>query len=194
VVTTVASVTDGLVTEDVVRFEQIETVLELDHGVISTDRFALDGPMRLLADGQFDPSRSQDALDITFGIFVLRQLDQVLGRLPLIKHLTDSDKGLFGVYYELTGTWAEPRVKSLPVKSLAQGNVLSQIVQAPFRMLKELESIFVLEEESGKAPRRGRPQSPSPLKRKGMRRPDHRSEAPLSEAASQESEEALEEP
>jgi len=194
VVTTVASVTEGLVTEDVVRFEQIETILNLDHGVISTDRFALDGPMRLLADGSFDPSQSEDALDITFGIFVMRQLDQMLGHVPLIKHLTDSDKGLFGVYYELTGTWQEPRVRSLPLKSLAEGNLLSQIIQAPLRMLRELESVFAVEDETGEAPPRETSESPSPLKRKGMRRPDRRAEEPLPEAAPQASEDAPEEP
>jgi hypothetical protein len=142
IVTAVANLTEGLENDDVVRFSSIETTLDLDGGVISTDRFALDGPMRIIAEGRFDPQASEDSLDITVGVFIMRQLDQALKGVPIIEYLTDSDKGLFGVYFDLDGTWAEPKVKALPIKSLAQGNILSQVVQAPLRMLRDFGAVL----------------------------------------------------
>lgn len=126
---------------ETLRFEQIDTSIELDRGYLSTDRFALEGPLRILASGSIDLNEQPAPVEATFGFFLLRQADQLLGNIPLVNLLVPgSDRGLIGAYFEATGTVEEPTVRPLPMKSIAQGVPLPEVLRQPFDALQQLFS------------------------------------------------------
>ena len=51
------------------------------------------------------------------------QADLLLGEIPVVNLLLPgSDRGLIGAYFEITGPVADPQVRAMPVKSLAEGD------------------------------------------------------------------------
>ena len=126
---------------ETLRYEQIETTIDFARGRISTDRFALEGPLRILASGIIDLNEDPVPVDATFGFFLLRQADRLLGDIPLVNLLIPgSDRGLIGAYFEASGPVDDPSIRPLPMKSIAQGVPLPEVLRQPFDALQELFS------------------------------------------------------
>jgi len=124
---------------EALRFERIAATIALDRGLVSTDRFALEGPLRVLASGRVDARAPDSPIDATVGIFLLRQADRLLGDIPLVNLLIPgSDRGLIGAYFEVSGPVAEPKVRTMPIKSLADGIPLPPVLREPFDALRGL--------------------------------------------------------
>jgi len=97
------------------------------------------GPLRVLASGAIDFDAQPAPIDATVGVFILRQADLLLGDVPLVKLLVPgSDRGLLGAYFEVSGPVAEPEVRPMPIKSLAQGTPLPEVLRTPFESLRDL--------------------------------------------------------
>jgi hypothetical protein len=124
---------------DALKYESISSVIRFERGRISTDEIKLDGPLRVFLSGRFDFARPQRTIDAEIGIFLFRQVDQLLGRLPLVGNLIPGgrDRGLFGAFFEVSGTLEEPVLEAMPMKSLTQGAPLPDLVKAPFSALRE---------------------------------------------------------
>jgi hypothetical protein len=120
---------------EAVSFETIESVLRFEGGIVSTEEFMLEGPMRVFASGELDLSQSSGQVDAVVGVFLFRQADRVLGNLPLVKNLI-SDKGMVGAYFELTGPLEDPKAKALPGKTLSES--MPSVIKAPFKVLQFL--------------------------------------------------------
>jgi hypothetical protein len=119
----------------VARYESVEMTLQLDRGRISTDDLELEGPIRVYARGFLDVARPDPQVDAVVGVFLFRQADRTLGRVPLLSHLI-SNRGLVGGYFGLTGSAEDPAIRSLPLNSLAAA--IPDAVKAPFRALGAL--------------------------------------------------------
>ena len=116
-------------------YESVEMTLELDRGRLSTQDLALDGPIRVYARGYLDVAREDPEVSAVVGVFLFRQADQTLGRVPLLSHLI-SDRGLVGGYFALAGSARQPAVRNLPLNSIA--SMVPDVVKAPFRAVRRL--------------------------------------------------------
>ena len=124
---------------DALAYETINTVIEFQRGRIATDEIKLDGPLRLFISGTFDFARPERAIDGEIGIFLFRQVDQLLGSVPLLGNLIPGGKGrgLFGVFFDVDGTLEEPVLTALPMKSLTDGIPVPDLIKAPFSAIRQ---------------------------------------------------------
>ena len=164
-----------------IRYDRVETVLEFSEGHLKTRDFIFDVPeVRVLVEGEVDlvdpahPVRAQVAL------ILFRQIDRALEKIPILGLLLlGSDNSLMAAYFELTGPWAEPKAKLVPLRSLATsppglvfegGKMLAEL---PLRMLKGIQALIERDDRRPKPP-------PSPSAHPGS--PDDRSETPPSDS------------
>ncbi|MBW2722807.1 MAG: hypothetical protein JRE71_00355 [Deltaproteobacteria bacterium] len=125
---------------DALLYESISSVVRFERGSITTDEIKLDGPLRVFLSGRFDFAKPQREIDAEIGIFLFRQVDLLLGSLPLVGSLIPGGKerGLFGAFFEVSGSLEEPVLKAMPMKSLTDGAPLPDLVKAPFSALRKL--------------------------------------------------------
>ena len=124
---------------EALRFETLESNLEFDRGRISTEDLHLDGPLRIFISGSFDVARPGRAIDAEIGIFLFRQVDKILGKLPVIKFLIPGghQKGLFGAYFKASGELGEPELRALKMRTLTEGILLPDLIKTPFRAIRK---------------------------------------------------------
>jgi len=120
---------------EAVTYESIRSDLVMTDGVLSADDFRLEGPMRVFASGSLDLRGKEAQLDAVVGVFLLRQADQLLGKVPLVSWLV-SDKGMIGAYFALRGPVGDPAIDTLEGRTLAEQ--FPDVVKAPFRVLQYL--------------------------------------------------------
>ena len=108
---------------DEIRYARVETVLEFSDGLMRTRSFMLDGPdLRLLVEGEVDLSHPPHEVRAEVVLLLFRQLDNALGKIPLLGTLLlGTDEGIMGAYVEVSGPWAEPEAKLIPLRSLVTG-------------------------------------------------------------------------
>jgi hypothetical protein len=101
--------------KDVIEFDRAETVLEFDHGLMSSESFAIDGPkLGVFATGRVDLAGNEHEVDAEVALFLFRKLDRVLGKIPLLNRLLlGSDENLVAAAYEITGPWKAPQVAAI---------------------------------------------------------------------------------
>jgi hypothetical protein len=136
VVVAMAQATEGFnpfAAREAVTYESIRTDLVLEDGRLRSDEFRLEGPMRVFASGSLDLRPEVPSIDAVVGVFLLRQADQLLGKVPIVNWLI-SDKGMIGAYFALKGDVADPEVDTLQVKTLTEQT--PDIIKAPFRVLR----------------------------------------------------------
>ncbi|MED5263001.1 MAG: AsmA-like C-terminal region-containing protein [Myxococcota bacterium] len=134
------------------RYDSIEVDFELEPGRVKTQNFELDGPLRVFAAGELDIVSEPPRIDAVVGIFLLRQFDRILGKVPVLSNLI-SDKGLVGSYFEVEGPLESPRVESLPAASLAEA--VPQFIRLPFEALGSIPDKEERSSQSGSRARGG---------------------------------------
>jgi hypothetical protein len=123
--------------EDELQYESMSATIGFDRGLLSTEDFALEGPLRVFATGRIDTNRDPVDIRAVVGIFLFRAPNQIFETLPLVRSfLPGSDRGLIGTYFRATGPIAEPEVDPLAIKSLMSG--VPDALKAPFKMLRFL--------------------------------------------------------
>ena len=123
--------------EDELQYESMSATIGLERGLLSSEDFALEGPLRIFATGRIDTKRDPVDIRAVVGIFLFRAPNQLLESLPLVRFfLPGSDRGLIGTYFRATGPIAEPEVDALAMKSLMSG--VPDALKAPFKMLRFL--------------------------------------------------------
>jgi len=140
---------------DVLLFDAVESQVTVDRGRLYTEALTLDGPTQLFVSGSLDVGRPVQDVDALVGVFLFPEADSALADAPLIKaFLPGSSRGLVGAYFEMEGTWDEPEVRALPIKTLAEQ--LPEVIKTPLRAIK---SLF------GSGRQRGRPATPPERRR-----------------------------
>ncbi len=126
-----------------VRFDQVDTTFEFDAGVMRTDSFLLQGPdLRILASGQIDLVRSPHDIDVEAAVFLFRQIDRAIGKIPLLNKLLLGDDDSFqAAYYRLTGPWEDPEVEFFPLRTLASGPANLVLERVPRLLIRGLDAI-----------------------------------------------------
>jgi hypothetical protein len=144
-----------------VRYERVDTLLELRGGKLRTDGFTLDGPdVRAFASGEAELTGDPNPLDVELVLFLFRPVDSVLEKIPLVNILLlGSNQNLIAAHFELGGTWRDPDVRLVPLRSLTQGPgslVFETLPGLVRRGLRAIDDIFsrddVAERESAPPP------------------------------------------
>lgn len=132
-----------LARRDVVRYAKLDTVLEFGDGSLRTQGLGLDGPdLRVFAHGDMALTRPPNEIEAEVVLFLFRQLDRAIGKIPLLNVLLlDSDQNLQAAYYELSGPWEKPEARLVPLRSLAAGPATNVLTGVPRFLLKSLEAI-----------------------------------------------------
>ena len=88
-------------------------MLRFDSGKLSTQRLEVEGPdLRLFAEGSIDLRQKPNALDAEIALFLFRQLDWALVKIPIVSQLLlGENKNLVAAYFQLVGSWQEPVAK-----------------------------------------------------------------------------------
>ncbi len=163
-----------------IRYDRVETVLEFSEGHLITQNFTFEGPeMRVLVEGEVDLVDPSHPLHAQVTLILFRQMGRALGKIPILGLLLlGSDNSLMAAYFELTGTWAEPKAKLVPLRSLATsppGLVIEggkMLAQLPLRMVKSIQAMIERVDR--------RPKPPPPAARPSSS--DDRSETPPSDS------------
>jgi hypothetical protein len=108
---------------DLIRYERVKAELEFAEGIMRSDSFALDGPdVRVMAKGGVDLANPPHEVRAEVALFLFRQLDRALDKIPLINLLLlGDDRSLLAAYYELQGPWSDPKADLIPLRTLAKG-------------------------------------------------------------------------
>lgn len=131
---------------DALRYQQIETVLEFGDGRMHTEAFSLDGPdIGVVASGGVDLAGEAKEIDGRVALFLFRKLDQVLAKIPILNRLLlGTDANLVAAYFQVSGPWKEPEVKSilLPRSAGPASVVLQGVPMFVMRGIRALGSII----------------------------------------------------
>jgi hypothetical protein len=128
-----------------VRYERCETLLEFEEGRMSTTGFSLDGPdVRAFAAGEVDLLRPPHEVDAQIALFLFRQIDKILGKIPIVNLLLlGTNDNLVGAHFQLTGPWEDPKATAVPLRALASGPA-SIVEQGPTSLVLESIPMFMM--------------------------------------------------
>jgi hypothetical protein len=169
---------------EVIRYRNLETILEFSNGRIHTEALSLDGPkIGVLASGGVELMTEDKKMDVRMALFLFRKLDRALGKIPILNQLLlGTDANLVAAYYQVTGPWAHPEVTPIllpgsagPASVVLQGVPL--FVQRGFQVL---ESLVRPELSEPDAPPPAESASPSEEPASSLEEPASPSEEPAS--------------
>jgi hypothetical protein len=103
-------------------------VISLKEGIIKSKE------IHIAAEGDLDLRKGTLALTVLAAPFTT--MDQLLSKIPIVKHLAGS--ALIVVPVRVEGTFHEPKVKPLPVSGVGTNisNLMKNIVQAPVKIIE----------------------------------------------------------
>jgi hypothetical protein len=152
---------------ELIRYQNLETVLEFHEGRIHTDVFSMEGPeIGVLATGGVDLMSKDKPMDGKVALFLFPKLDSVLGKIPILNLiLLGTDSNLVATYYHVTGPWGHPEVKPIllpgsagPTSLVLQG--VPMFVKRGFKAFGSL--ILPKSSEPEEEPPAAEPTTPSP--------------------------------
>ncbi len=145
-----------------IRYDRAEAILEFGAGDMSTTAFSIDGPdLRVFASGSLSLASPTHEIDAHVVLFLFRQIDNLIGKIPVLSLLLlGTNENLLAAYYDLSGPWADPNAKLVPLRSLATGPATLVFEGLPFLVRKSLQAIGAIDGDLGAAP--ARPFSPEP--------------------------------
>jgi hypothetical protein len=128
-----------------VRYDRCETTLEFEDGRMSTTGFSLDGPdLRVFASGELDLLRPPHEVDAQVALFLFRQIDNILGKIPIVNILLlGTNNNLLGAHFRLAGPWQDPKATAVPLSALASGPA-SIVEQGPASMVLQSIPMFMM--------------------------------------------------
>ncbi len=115
-----------------------------DGSVATQDLFIKSDAINISVIGSADIVR--ELLDFTIGVQPLQTVDKVVNRIPVVGWLlTGKDRSVVTAYYEAKGSWSDPQVKSVSVKSLSKGawNVFRRVFELPVRLFSDTGEVLL---------------------------------------------------
>lgn len=126
-------------------FNQITATVGVKDGILSSQDFFINSnAMHLSMVGKINIVKED--LDLLIGVQPLQTVDKVISRIPVVGWiLTGGDGSLITTYFEAKGTWADPQVSAIPVKSIAGGtlNIFRRVFELPVRVFTDSGEVFL---------------------------------------------------
>lgn len=126
-------------------FNQITTTVGLKDGILSTrDFFIESNAIHLSMVGKINIIKED--LDLLIGVQPLQTVDKVISRIPVVGWiLTGGDGSLITTYFEAKGSWADPQVTAIPVKTIASGtlDIFRRVFELPVRLFTDTGEVVL---------------------------------------------------
>ncbi len=115
------------------------------NGVATTNDFFIDSDaINISVIGKFD--LPEEKLDLTVGVKPLQTVDKLVSHLPIVGWvLTGKNKSLVTAYFEAKGSWDNPQVRAISLKSLAKGvfNIFKRVFQLPAKLFTDTGEVII---------------------------------------------------
>ena len=126
-------------------FNQITTTVGVRDGVLSSQDFFINSnAMHLSMVGKINIVKED--LDLLIGVQPLQTVDKVISRIPVVGWiLTGGDGSLITTYFEAKGSWADPQVTAIPVKTIASGtlDIFRRVFELPVRVFTDSGEVLL---------------------------------------------------
>lgn len=126
-------------------YNQINATLAFRDGIASTkDLFVDSDAMNISMVGKADLIKEE--IDLTIGVQPLQTVDKVVNRIPIVGWiLTGKDKSVISSYFEAKGSWNNPQVSAIPVKSIAKGvfDIFKRVFQLPAKLFTDTGEVMM---------------------------------------------------
>ncbi len=126
-------------------YSKIVATLSFKDGIVSTkDLFIHSDAMNISAVGMIDMPGGQ-FVDTLVGVQPLQTVDKVVSRIPVVGWiLTDENRSIMTVYFEVKGSLDNPTVTAIPVKAIARGvfDIFKNIFQLPAKLFTDTGEVI----------------------------------------------------
>jgi uncharacterized protein YhdP len=126
-------------------YDKITATLSFEDGIVSTqDLFIHSDAMNISAIAKIDMPRGE-FVDTAVGVQPLQTVDKVVARIPVVGWiLTDENRSIMTVYFEVKGSLDNPIVTAIPVKAMARGvfDIFKNIFQLPAKLFTDTGEVI----------------------------------------------------
>jgi uncharacterized protein YhdP len=128
--------------EEGLYFQSMQGDATIDNGVARTENFVMRSPaLNAVAVGE------ENLIKHTHNLKLFTQplgtLETILSKLPIVGRilLGDGKKSILTVGYNVTGPWAEPEVRPVPLESFGKGvlGILERILLTPGKIIEDIQ-------------------------------------------------------
>lgn len=123
--------------EDEIGFEKMAATIRLTHGLLDSQDFTLEGPLRVYAKARIDTNPRPVDIRAVVGVFLFRAPNQILSNVPILRSLLPgSERGLVGAYFRADGPIGAPEIEALPLATFL--TAVPSAIKAPMKVLQYL--------------------------------------------------------
>jgi uncharacterized protein involved in outer membrane biogenesis len=126
-------------------YRKVVATFSFEDGIVSTkDLFIHSDAMNISAVGMIDMPRGQ-FVDTVVGVQPLQTVDKVISLIPVVGWiLTDENRSIMTVYFEVKGSVDNPIVTAIPVKSIAGGifDIFKNIFLLPAKLFTDTGEVI----------------------------------------------------
>jgi hypothetical protein len=123
-------------TKEHMPYRRISGDFVVTNGIMKSKNLVLDSAVARMS-GVGTVSLPDRRLDIDVAVRPLQVLEQGIRSVPLLGRVLPQEQSLGVVYFDVTGSWADPLVTVAPIKTLGQSvvEILLLLLRAPDRLL-----------------------------------------------------------
>jgi hypothetical protein len=130
-----------------IRYHRVDAALRFETGRVSTQALDVEGPdLRMFAAGEIDLREKPNPLRAEIALFLFRQLDWALVKIPILSQLLlGENQNLVAAYFQLGGTWQQPLAEAQPLRTLqdtAGGPLLEGIPGVVLQGMKAIGALW----------------------------------------------------
>lgn len=123
--------------EDEIGYETMGATIDLRHGRLDAQDFAIEGPLRVYSKARIDTNPRPVEIRAVVGIFLFRAPNEILSNVPILRSLLPgSERGLIGAYFKVDGAIREPEVEALPLATFL--TAVPSAIKTPMKVLQYL--------------------------------------------------------
>jgi len=130
---------------DGMPFNQITATVGVKNGILTTQDFFIDSNvMHVTTVGSIDIVK--ETLDMLIGVQPLQTVDRIVSRVPVVGWiLSGGDGSLITTYFEAKGSWENPEVTAIPVKTMATGtlDIFRRVFELPVRLFTDTGEVIL---------------------------------------------------
>jgi len=130
---------------DGMPFNQITASIGIKNGILTTQDFFIDSNvMHVTTVGTIDIVK--ETLDMLIGVQPLQTVDRIVSRVPVVGWiLSGGDGSLITTYFEAKGSWENPEVTAIPVKTMAKGtlDIFRRVFELPVRLFTDSGEVIL---------------------------------------------------
>jgi len=132
-------------TTEGMTYNKISARTTIKDGVISSDDFFIDSnSVQISGSGKVDYLKKK--LDCIIGIHPLQTLDVIVSKIPIAGWIITDERGkLITVHFKIEGTWDNPNVTPINVRSIGKGtlDIFRRIFQLPGKLITDTGEVIL---------------------------------------------------